>query len=558
MSGHPCLPDLPNGEHRLFDAACTGRLDAASRRRLQTLLRESPEARLRYLDYTSLHADLFGVVRAARVHDRLVGLLDQELTIDSSGAPAHTASTRRPRAFLALAIAASLVLAFFARSNEKPAATVASSSTTPESSGIATGRVEESDAAFAAAESLDAALLDPEARDDEFLNDPSQWPGLVARVNRVEAVTWEPGSQQFVASGAIAAGGSIAIASGRIEIEFRQGAVVVLEGPAHLVAEEANAASLLHGKLAAVAPPWATGFRIDTPGVDVVDHGTEFAVNVTRPGVGSTGDAKVNVVVTEGMVEVLANQQAGEGRRLTAGEGVNSTGDAVEAGDDAAARELTEHLPERPEFKNGVVVGDRWGDWTPGVNGEPCRNGPWRYYTNKDGAFGDPAKYVELLWDDPTECYLPADADEKPWFNRFVRVHRDGGHPGKGRDQVWDKLDRYSITGFVVPEDGAYRLEAGWLERKWAQRWDRDAVLDIAVHVNDGPILMRELCNRECFVAFRKALGRLTAGDTIHVGVGPNGVDFNDKFRWGFCVVRETVPLGDESKADEEDLAAIN
>lgn len=525
-------------EHRLFDAACTDRLDDASRDELQQLLRSSPEARRRYLDYTALHADLFGAVRVARVRDRFAHVLDAEgatVAPAPSGGPRPVASAAW---VAALATAAALALTFL------PAALP------PATEPTATGPAGEALAVNGAEETPTARVAPGDEPDD---GEVGRWRGLVARINRVEAVEWEPAGQAFAEADLLAAGESVALLAGLVEVEFRQGAVVVLEGPAHLIAEDANGASLLQGKLAAVAPPWATGFRVDTPGVDVVDHGTEFAVNVTGDG----SDARVNVVVTEGEVEVLADQQAEGGRRLKAGEGVQSAAGAVEDGDDAAARQLTEQLPDRPEFKNGIVVGDRWADWTVGVDGEPCRDGSWRYYTNGSGKFGDPDSYQELVWDASTNSYRPANRGQSPWLNKFVRVHRDGGHPGKGRDQVWDKFDRYSITGFVVPEDGVYRLEAGWLERLWARRWDRDGVLDIAVHVNDGPILMREFCNRESFVAFRQALGELAAGDTIYVGVGPNGTDFNDKFRWGFYVVRETGADEDPLVATS-DLAAVD
>lgn len=486
-------------EHRLFDAACTGRLDDSSREQLQRLLRESPAARRRYLDYTALHADLFGAIRVARVHDDLA----RRLATQAPRPFRPRIDTGRHTRVIAALLATAAVVAVVFRSVPH----------NPDEAGLSANQVAD------AGEEI------------------GSWRGLVARVNRVEAVEWDPSGQAFGDDDLVAAGESISISAGLVEVEFRQGAVVVLEGPARLIAESANAASLLKGKLAAVAPPWATGFRVDTPGVDVVDHGTEFAVTVSGDG----DDAQVNVVVTEGEVEVLADKQREGGRRLRAGEGVQSTEGKVEDGDDAAARDLTKQLPHRPEFKNAVVVGDRWADWAVGVEGEPCRAGPWRYYTNNSGAFGNPDTYAELTWDAASNSYRPEERGTSLWLNEYVRVHRDGGHTGKGREQVWDEIDRYSITGFIVPSDGVYRVEAGWLERRWARQWNLDEVLDVAIHVNDGPQLMQTFCNRSGFVTFRQALGKLTAGDTIYVGVGPNGIDFNDKFRWGFYIVREDV-----------------
>lgn len=492
---------LDQREHTLFEAACTNRLDESSRAELQDLLRGSSAVRQRYLEYASLHADLFGAVVAARVRGRLVDSIDRDDLKESLPAPASV-SRQSPTAsrwlFGVLAIAATFLIALTLTTQNEPI------DESPVASGLSN----------------------------------ASWPGLIATINRVDGAEWDTDARRYEPADLLTSGEAISIASGLVEIEFRQGAVVVLEGPAHLIAEDANGTTLLSGKLAAVAPPWATGFRVDTPGVDVVDHGTEFAVSVSADG----GDPKVNVVVTEGEVEVLKEGQAGGGRRLKAGEGVRSSGANVEPGDDAAARELTEQLPNRQEFKNAVVVGDRWHDWTPGQQGQPCREGSWRYFMNERTPFGDPTGYTELVWDSENKSYRPADREVSPAMRRYVRVHRAGGHPGLGSTQSGREMDHYSIAAFTVPEDGVYRIEAGWLERLWPHRWDEDRVLDVAINVNDGPRRIEAMCDRDCFVTFRGPLGELKAGDTIYAGVGPNGVDFGDRFRWGFYVVRETGP----------------
>ena len=361
------------------------------------------------------------------------------------------------------------------------------------------------------------------------------WPGSVAVVSRVDAVKWSANGAVRKVDQFLKAGDALRFDSGVVQVEFHQGAVVVLEGPADFVCEDANHATLNAGKLAAVAPPWAVGFRVATPKFDVVDHGTEFSVSVDHTG----ADPLVNLVVTEGEVEVVKSEHFKPGHRLRAGEGVRSTGELANAQDDLAARQLTDQLPQQRDVKNSVVVGDRWFDWQGGVEGAPRRSGPWRHFTNLTAPFGEPAGYNELVWSAKNKCYWPPLAEQEPERDGFVRVHRMGGHPGKGREQSSDGFDHYSITGFVAPEAGVYRLEAGWLERKEALRWDLDDVLDVAVHVNDGPVVLRELCDHSQFLRFRGSLGELKAGDVIYVGVGPNGVDHSDRFRWSFSVVKE-------------------
>lgn len=476
---------------RLFSRACDGQLTDSEHAELQQLLRKSPELRANYLVYAGMHADLYGAVRLSKVRENIVQEIEQgAVTIATPHQKRLNVGT-----ILSLAIAATLLIGFLVQRD---------------------GGLRQGDA---------VAVLDQ----------VDEWPGVVATIKRVDSVIWSENATPFVVDETLNSGNVLKFEGGLLEVEFRQGAIVVLEGPAHFVPNDANHATLYAGKLAAIAPPWATGFRVATPKLDVVDHGTEFAITVG----GDASDPHVDVVVTEGEVEVLTPDRQKDGRRLFAGEGVRSTGEDVSLHDTETARQLTEKLPNRPELKNTTVVGDRWYDWRPGVEGEPRREGDWRYFTNQNGPFEASDKYTELVWHSETQSYRPADHDKHPARDKYVRVHREGGHPGKGSEQSDDKLDHYSIAGFIVPEDGVYRIEAGWLERHDTHRWDQDRVLDIAAHVNNGPVLFRAVCNRSGFVAFRGPLGSLRAGDMIYVGVGPNGVDFGDRFRWGFYVVRE-------------------
>jgi hypothetical protein len=189
-----------------------------------------------------------------------------------------------------------------------------------------------------------------------------------------------------------------------------------------------------------------------------------------------------------------------------------------------------------------VVVGDRWEDWTAGTIDQPRRVGPWRYFANVDGDFGDVDSYVELLWN-PHGYFCPqgSTAAQSPPPLEFVKVHRDGGHPGRGRFQELSDRDHYSITAFIVPEDGHYLIEAGWIERPEAKVWVESHQLDVAIHVNrEAPVMHRVL--NQAFMKFATDLGERQAGDVVYVGVGPSGWAYNDRFRWGFYVVRELTP----------------
>ena len=72
--------------------------------------------------------------------------------------------------------------------------------------------------------------------------------------------------------------------TGIVEIEFGNGARIVLEGPAALQIQSASEATLKRGMLSAIVPKRAIGFVIHTPETKVVDLGTEFGVQVDDDG----------------------------------------------------------------------------------------------------------------------------------------------------------------------------------------------------------------------------------------------------------------------------------
>lgn len=76
----------------------------------------------------------------------------------------------------------------------------------------------------------------------------------------------------------LVAGEKLELAEGLVEIAFRSGARVVLEGPALLGLESPACGTLHHGSLVAQVADPATRFTIDAPGLTVVDLGTEFGV----------------------------------------------------------------------------------------------------------------------------------------------------------------------------------------------------------------------------------------------------------------------------------------
>ncbi|PHR86717.1 MAG: hypothetical protein COA78_37720 [Blastopirellula sp.] len=73
-------------------------------------------------------------------------------------------------------------------------------------------------------------------------------------------------------------GDRIAFNTGFVELTYRNGTRLVLQGPVNYTLEDADRGRLELGSLAAEVPPGASGFTVVTPSAEVKDIGTRFAV----------------------------------------------------------------------------------------------------------------------------------------------------------------------------------------------------------------------------------------------------------------------------------------
>ncbi|MEO9590971.1 LamG-like jellyroll fold domain-containing protein [Rhodopirellula bahusiensis] len=111
--------------------------------------------------------------------------------------------------------------------------------------------------------------------------------------------------------------GSVRLESGWAQIEFLNGATVVLHGPAEMEVVSAAEAIMHRGRIRAEVPPAARGFVVRTQDMKVVDLGTEFGLEVSDEG--------SNVQVFDGEVELQVDedqpQLVGAGKSLQRGSG---------------------------------------------------------------------------------------------------------------------------------------------------------------------------------------------------------------------------------------------
>ncbi len=103
--------------------------------------------------------------------------------------------------------------------------------------------------------------------------------GYGALVSQVDAV-WS-GKASALADGALLPSGLVKLESGLAQVELFSGVRLVVEGAAEFEVLSPMEMRLTLGRLRAHVPETAHGFRIQTPEGDVIDLGTEFAVNAS-------------------------------------------------------------------------------------------------------------------------------------------------------------------------------------------------------------------------------------------------------------------------------------
>ncbi len=555
----------------LFDRVCaTGGEHPELVEQLQSLLRSSQAAAKQYLNYTAMHADLYGAVRIARAHE----LVSAEMS--GSGVPIHDSAVDiTPLGSVLPNTVAAADSSIIYQSNNvtqndadknDSAMTVAipPSSRMPKlapwlipllatAAGVllllSVGGEDSSSKASRdteiASQGITLTPSTPRLSAPSLYSDAStDWLKAVAKINS----SYVDG-KSLMAGSILLSGDTIEFETGRVEIEFQQGAVVALEGPALFTVSSRNSGVLLSGRLAAIVPPWADGFCIETSRLQVVDRGTSFAVSVNAK-------QEVEVAVTKGEVEVYSSGHTA-GHRVLAGKSVLADHAGVGAGKpNVSLVSLTDRLPKRPDATEVEVVGRYQHDWVSGKPGEPRRVGPWRYFTNGTALIGQPHLYQELLWDPRGIGCYDGDGISNPTGDgplRLIKLRRGSGHPGHGTKQAFDAIPRYAIAAFQVPEDGHYHIESGWLFRPESLPIDKrpsnasEQLVDVVVHVDEQPPTMAKKCQGDGFLKFEGSLGELHAGATIYVGVGPGEYNYNDRFQWGFFIVRELEPVNDDS-----------
>jgi hypothetical protein len=189
----------------------------------------------------------------------------------------------------------------------------------------------------------------------------------VATAIQVENVDWEPGDGATPNEGSVVAAGRLRFRSGRLTLAFFSGASLSVEGPADLELFAADRVFCHHGKLRARVPHGAEGFTVVGAGYEVVDLGTEFAMNLEPSG-------KSVVMVFDGEAAVSVLGKDGRSVRGALLEGQRSVEIDPNAGriqeippQPKAFVPLTELAPAplelNPSYAAEVLAAKPWGYW---------------------------------------------------------------------------------------------------------------------------------------------------------------------------------------------------
>jgi hypothetical protein len=134
----------------------------------------------------------------------------------------------------------------------------------------------------------------------------------LARLTDLAAATW-PADTAQPEVGTPLGPGPLRLESGTAQVTFQNGAVVALTGPAEMELITPQRAFLRYGTIVSYVPPQAHGFTVLSPHGQLVDLGTEFAMQVEPAG-------RTDVHVLTGEVQVAASALGnGNSRRLTTG-----------------------------------------------------------------------------------------------------------------------------------------------------------------------------------------------------------------------------------------------
>lgn len=186
-------------------------------------------------------------------------------------------------------------------------------------------------------------------------------PVVAVLMDQVDA-RWDLTGTTIGENGEIVEGSVLRLDAGLARLRFDNGAELILEAPASVEMLGEQQIKLIRGRLVATCPASAVGFTVQTNGMDVVDLGTEFGVEVQTSGA-------VNAQVFVGEVQVHNRRDSGQGADPATSQRSLVAGQAVQQDPNLGTISLRPAEPYRfvreREFRANVLAAegsayDRW------------------------------------------------------------------------------------------------------------------------------------------------------------------------------------------------------
>lgn len=234
---------------------------------------------------------------------------------------------------------------------------------------------------------------------------------VIADVVNPKGVSWSKDSTALV-NGAVVRRGRLASNGGEYTLQFRDGSMVRVVGPATLDIKSKMLVNLEHGNVTADVPENSIGFTITTAFAEVIDQGTQFGI--------SAESGHTNVVVFDGKVDVRPRKNQTQGQqRLVQGDaikidGAGEFGRLVDIRRDAEGRWWSGDEPSPGSHLIARVTDNIWG----GPEKYVC------YQTTYSGLQDDALAYS----DNPNHQWNGLNAEGIPGFLRGADYIRTFNH----------------------------------------------------------------------------------------------------------------------------------
>jgi ferric-dicitrate binding protein FerR (iron transport regulator) len=215
----------------------------------------------------------------------------------------------------------------------------------------------------------------PSAPSPRRVADPTATVGTVAVLVKADDVHWESSDNPPPTEGSPLGAGPLRLRSGQITLNFVNGVILSVVGPAELDVRSADRVFCRRGKLRTRVPPGAEGFTVLAPGSAVVDLGTEFALNVAD-------DGTAEVMVFEGRAEVSVLNAAGH----TLSSELCQSRNALAI--DPAAGRIRDATAEPARFAPPVTWSAPPLVLKPGTAASVLSSRPWGYWRFREQADG--------------------------------------------------------------------------------------------------------------------------------------------------------------------------